>query len=143
MAPGNNASGDPSTMRRSGVSWHPRLSLDCDDAAGRAPPNVGPERRWCHPPGSYLTAMSFSAHKRDALDATVPLNHRMSHLRSCAMLMGQKHRVPRSVIIERVLQRCGVDITLSSSDAGIQRAVQALVHIKEFGLDDPAAPSAG
>jgi hypothetical protein len=92
--------------------------------------------------GWGLTTMSFSAHKRDALDATMPFNHRMSHLRSCAMLMGQKYRVPRSAIIERVLQLCGVDITISANEAEVQRAVQALVQVKELGLDDPAAPSA-
>jgi hypothetical protein len=78
--------------------------------------------------------MSFSAHKRDALDETLPVSHRMSHLRSCAMLMGQKYRVPRSMIFERVVQLCGVDISDLASDAEIQRAVQALVIIKESGL---------
>jgi len=81
--------------------------------------------------------VSFIAHKRDALDATLPLNHRMSHLRSCTMLIGQKYRVPRSVIIERVLKLCGVDITVPANEAGVQRAVQTLVQIKESGLDDP------
>jgi len=87
--------------------------------------------------------MSFSAHKRDALDATMALDHRLSHLRSCAMLMGQKYRVPRSAVIERVLQLCGVDISIPANEAEIQRAVGVLVQIKESGLDDPAAPPAG
>jgi hypothetical protein len=81
--------------------------------------------------------MSFNAHKRDALDATVPINQRMSHLRSCAMLMGQKYRVPRSIIIERIQQLCGVDIAVIANEVEVQRAVQALVQIKESGLDDP------
>jgi hypothetical protein len=87
--------------------------------------------------------MSFSAHKRDALDATMPLNHRMSHLRSCAMLMGQKYRVPRSAVIQRVRQLCGVDIMVLGAEPDIQRAMAALVRIKECGSDATAAPPAG
>ena len=78
--------------------------------------------------------MSFSTHKRDALDATLPVSHRMSHLRSCAMLMGQKYRVPRNTIIERVLQLCGVDITGLADEEEIRRAMEALVTIKESGV---------
>jgi hypothetical protein len=87
--------------------------------------------------------MSFSAHKRDALDASMPLNHRMSHLRSCAMLMGQKYRVPRSTVIERVRQVTGVDITVQGSEADLRRAMDALVWIKEAGMDSTAEPAAG
>lgn len=56
------------------------------------------------------------------------------------MLMGQKYRVPRSAIIELVQQMCDVDITVRADEAEIQRAVQALVQIKESGLVSPAAP---
>lgn len=80
--------------------------------------------------------MSFSAHKRDALDATEPVLHRMSHLRSCAMLMGQKYRVPRSEIIDRVRELSGVDIMQPATDEEIHRAVEALVNIKQAGLSD-------
>ncbi len=57
----------------------------------------------------------------------------MSHLRSCAMLMGQKYGVPRDVIIARVAALCGVDITRPGSKVEIQQAVRALVLIKEAG----------
>jgi hypothetical protein len=87
--------------------------------------------------------MSFSAHKRDALDATRPFNHRMSHLRSCAMLMGQKYRLPRSTVIERVRQLTGIDITVQGSEADLRRAMNALVRIKEAGMDSTAEPAAG
>lgn len=80
--------------------------------------------------------MSFSAHKRDALDATLPLAHRMSHVRSCAVLLGQKYRVPRGVIIDRVKVLCGVDITLPIDDAAVQQAVRVLESIKESGLPE-------
>ena len=80
--------------------------------------------------------MSFSSHKRDALDGSLPFNHRMSHLRSCAMLMGQKYRVPRSKVIERVQQLTGVDITTPGTEAELQSAMNALVQIKQNGLDE-------
>ena len=54
------------------------------------------------------------------------------------MLMGQKYRVPRSTIMERVVALCGVDITGLASETDIQRAVQVLVRIKESGLNDSA-----
>ena len=79
--------------------------------------------------------MSFSTHKRDALDPSRPMNHRMSHVRSCAMLMGQKYRVPRSAIIERVRHSCGIDVLRLGTDLDARRAVAALVHIKNFGLE--------
>ncbi len=88
-------------------------------------------------------AMSFSAHKRDALDASMPFNHRMTHLRSCAMLMGQKYRVPRSKVIERVRQLAGVDVTIPGTETDLLRAMNALVQIKESGLQDAAEPAAG
>ena len=80
--------------------------------------------------------MSFNVHKRKALDAALPFNHRMSNLRSCAMLVSQKFRVPRSMIITRVAEQCGVDITLSANDAEIHLAVAILEQIKQSGLGD-------
>ncbi|MCX5691816.1 MAG: hypothetical protein NTV94_18820 [Planctomycetota bacterium] len=80
--------------------------------------------------------MSFSASKRDALDLTMPVAHRMSHLRSCAVLVAEKYRVPRSIIIERVARIASVDITQAASDAEIERAVAALQRLKELGLHE-------
>ena len=74
--------------------------------------------------------MSFSSHKRKALDATQSMGHRMSHLRSCAMLVGQKHNVPRSTIMERVAELCGVDIATDASEAEILSAVHVLEGLR-------------
>ncbi|MEZ6142660.1 MAG: hypothetical protein R3B84_19030 [Zavarzinella sp.] len=79
--------------------------------------------------------MSFSAHKRDALDPTLPLNYRMSHVRSCAMLMGHKYRVHRDVVIDRVRELCGVDVRIVGTEEDAVKAVTALIHIKSVGLD--------
>ncbi len=78
--------------------------------------------------------MSFSSHRRDALDPNLPLPHRQSHARSCAMLMGQKYRVPRSVILDFVRQACGADLMCPVSEADLIVAVGVLDRIKAIGL---------
>ena len=85
---------------------------------------------------SYALLMSFSANKRDALDVTMPVAHRMSHLRSCAVLVAEKYRVPRSIIIERVARIAGVDITQAASDADIERAAAALQRLNDHGVHE-------
>ena len=59
------------------------------------------------------------------------------------MLMGQKYRVPRSVVIERVRQLSGVDITVLGTEPDIQRAMAVLTNIKESGLAATTPPPAG
>ena len=81
--------------------------------------------------------VSYSAHRRDALDPEMPLPHRVSHARSCAMLMGQKYRVHRDAVIEAVRRACGVDLTAPATEAEIVAAVGALDSIKAHGLGDP------
>lgn len=81
--------------------------------------------------------MSYSAHRRGALDPETPINHRMSHARSCAMLMGQKYHVHRDVVIETVRLACGVNLTVSGTESEIVEAVRALDAIKTNGLPDP------
>lgn len=38
--------------------------------------------------------MSFNSHRQRALDTDLPISHRMSPLRSCAMLIGQNYDAP-------------------------------------------------
>ncbi len=78
--------------------------------------------------------MSFSSHRRDALDLALPLPHRQSHARSCAMLMGQKYRVHRSVILELVHQVCATDLIRPAAEAELVAAVRVLERIKAVGL---------
>jgi hypothetical protein len=82
--------------------------------------------------------MSFSSNKNRALDTELPLSYRMSHVRSCAMLMGQKYKVRREQIIERVRELCGVDVHVVGTEADAVTAIAALVHIKNHGLVEPA-----
>lgn len=78
--------------------------------------------------------MSFSSHRRDALDTSLPLPHRQSHARSCAMLMGQKCLVHRSVILDLVQQVCGTDLNRPATEAELVEAMLVLQRIKTAGL---------
>jgi hypothetical protein len=78
--------------------------------------------------------MSYSANRRDALNPVLPIGHRMSHARSCAMLMGEKYKVDRSVIIDLVRQSSGVDLMVPGSDSDMIEAFGMLDRIKSDGL---------
>ena len=79
--------------------------------------------------------MSFSAHRRDALDKTLPLNYRASHARSCAVHVAEKYKVNRSVVIDLVKERCGVDLMSVNTDEEIALAVEMLSYLKVHGLE--------
>lgn len=80
--------------------------------------------------------MSFSSNRRDALDATLLLSHRVSHARSCAMLVGQKWRVKRDAVIEAVLKRTGVDLNEVTDEQQLVVAIQVLEALRTRGLAD-------
>lgn len=79
--------------------------------------------------------MSFSAHKRDALDESMLIAHRMSHLRSCAVLVSEKYNVPRSEVVNRIKSSCGVNIEEPQSNSDIQRVIEVLTLMKTSGLE--------
>src|SRR5262245_29282922 len=87
-------------------------------------------------------AMSFSAHRRDALDRDLPLSNRASHARSCAVHVAEKWRIKRSVVLIAVHQRCGVDLTAVGADVEIETAIRVLEDLKVHGLPrtDDAEP---
>ena len=64
--------------------------------------------------------------------------HRMSHARSCAMLMGQKYKVHRSAVLDLVQRCCGTDLTVLVSDPELVVAIRVLDRIKAFGLNAAA-----
>jgi hypothetical protein len=63
------------------------------------------------------------------------------------MLMGQKYKVHRSVIIDLVRQSCGVDLMGLATEAEIVEAIHTLDRIKADGLNTAtggrAKPDAG
>ena len=78
--------------------------------------------------------MSFSTNRRDALDPALPLDHRASHARSCAMLVAQKWGITRNVVIETIFERCGVDLSALETDNQIVTAIAALEDIRVNGI---------
>jgi hypothetical protein len=78
--------------------------------------------------------MSYSNHRRTALDQDRPIPHRMSHARSCAVHVSQKYRVPRDVVLEHVRHMTGIDLNVQQDEEGIQRAMAALDSMKATGI---------
>ena len=50
------------------------------------------------------------------------------------MLMGQKYRVHRSVILDLVRQVCGTDLTQPATEVELVTAMHVLERIKVMGL---------
>ena len=78
--------------------------------------------------------MSYSNHRRLALDNALPVPHRMSHARSCAVHVSQKHRVQRGAVLEYVRRVAGVDVSVPHDEGGIRRAIAVLDAIKSTGV---------
>lgn len=53
--------------------------------------------------------MSYNSNRRALLDASLPLGHRVSHARSCALHVANKLGVKREDVMERVAQKTGGD----------------------------------
>jgi hypothetical protein len=78
--------------------------------------------------------MSFSSNRKDALDPQLPLNHRASHARSCAMAVAEKYKVKRSVVLDLVQKASGVDLLEITNEREIETAIEALEAIRRGGL---------
>ena len=74
--------------------------------------------------------MAYSAHRRDALDASLPIAHRASHARSCANHVASRCKVHRDVIIERVRELTGVDLQAITSADDFEPVIAALERLR-------------
>lgn len=83
--------------------------------------------------------MSYSAHRRDALNAHQTLAFRASHARSCAVHVAQKFGVLRSKVLAQVLRESGVDLENVESGEAIERALACLDRLRLEGAG-PASP---
>jgi hypothetical protein len=79
--------------------------------------------------------VSYSANRRNALDAAQPMDWRAHSARSCAVLVAEKHGVKRSVVLSLVVQRCGVDLLVVKNDAEIRDAFAVLDELRVRGVD--------
>jgi hypothetical protein len=84
--------------------------------------------------------MSYSVHRRKVADATVPLEHRASHARSCALHVANKLAVKRSAVLEHVKRQTGVDLDMPDSDEALAVAFASIEALRsgEQKLGQPA-----
>lgn len=73
--------------------------------------------------------MSYSANRRIVLDAAAPLEHRASHARSCALHVANKLGVKRSVVLEHVAARTGIDLNSPPSGEALATAFASIEAI--------------
>ncbi|MGJ8678526.1 MAG: hypothetical protein ACSHX0_13510 [Akkermansiaceae bacterium] len=74
--------------------------------------------------------MSFNTHARDAVDLSAPINHRCSHLRSCALKLAQLQNVARSAVIDMISESTGINIL--RNDLSNDQIISALEFIKSI-----------
>jgi hypothetical protein len=70
--------------------------------------------------------MSFSGHKRRAQREDLPLSHRASSARSCAVLVSEKFGIHRSELIAIVKEKTGIDMQNMSDSSSINQSVDFL-----------------
>lgn len=85
--------------------------------------------------------MSYSSHRKQSLDTGLPVRHRLSHVRSCAVCVAEKYRVGRSVILQLIAIADTYEEHELPSSRHIEDAVRALDEIRTSGL--PASPRLG
>ena len=75
--------------------------------------------------------MSFSSHRRALQDDTLSLEHRASHVRSCALHVANKLGVKREVVIESVTQRTGVNLHTPNDAEALLTAFKFLEALRQ------------
>lgn len=70
--------------------------------------------------------MSFSGHKKRAQREDLPLLHRASSARSCAVLVSEKFGIRRSELIAIVKAKTGIDMHNMPDSASINQSVEFL-----------------
>ena len=78
--------------------------------------------------------MSYSSHRKKALDITQPIKHRVSHARSCTVCVSEKFRVNRAAVIDEVLSRSGVDLNSTENSDDLIKALDVLEIIRFDGM---------
>lgn len=84
--------------------------------------------------------MSYSSNRRLVNDESLPLAHRASHARSCALHVANKLGVNREAIIDLVAQQSGVSLHKPQSSSELLAGLKALEAIRS-GENYFATPS--
>ena len=74
--------------------------------------------------------MSWASHRKAVHDASRPLPHRASHLRSCAMHVARMLGVAREVLFSRVRAGCGVDMERIADAQALLAAMAYLESVR-------------
>lgn len=74
--------------------------------------------------------MSYNSNRRALLDTSLPLEHRASHARSCALHVANKLGVKREDVMERVAQKTGVDLNKPANPEALLAAFEALESMR-------------
>lgn len=74
--------------------------------------------------------MSFNSHRRKLLDESKPLEHRASHMRSCALHVANKLGLEREVVMQLVARETGVSLYNPKSAAELMIAYEALEKMR-------------
>lgn len=75
--------------------------------------------------------MSFNSNRRKALDENIPLDHRASHARSCALHVANKLGIKREDVIALVEKQTSVSLHYPENIAQLLLALEALEAIRE------------
>lgn len=70
--------------------------------------------------------MSHSSHRKAVRNVSLPLSHRASHARSCANHVAARLGVKRDFLLDRVVERTGVDLRNVIDEAELMRAFEVM-----------------
>lgn len=80
--------------------------------------------------------MSFNSQVSKVRNKEIDLNRRCSHLRSCALLYAQLRKVKRSVVIDELASKTGVNILRNDlNDAEIENSLIFLINERNRFLE--------
>lgn len=80
--------------------------------------------------------MSYSAPHRQSVDSTLSVEHRILHVRSCAVHMSKKYHVSQSAILKKLNIADKYDHDKYPTAAELENAIAKLNLIKEHGFDN-------
>jgi hypothetical protein len=74
--------------------------------------------------------MSHNSHRKQALNETLPLKHRASHARSCAIYVANRLRISREEAIQKVEQGTNISLHAPANASELVIAVHYLESLQ-------------
>lgn len=79
--------------------------------------------------------MSYNSHQKLILDSTLSLEHRFSHLRSCALIVSNLLGQRRSDVVATINDRTGINIEQLGNESQLGKALDILNEIRAEALE--------